>query len=237
MRRFFISILLLSVFAYKAEAQKNFFIYIESEAREPFYVLIDGKINYSSSLNGFLTIPQMTNGVYDAEIGFVKNKYPEQHFILSVRGEDLGFIIRKNKDATFGLLNLLTFATIAPVGGKAQTSAAEQSAPDNTSPFANKLKQTPNCIIATEADYISLRQQMAAAETDAKKIATAHEIFAVKCFSTEQVKNLSRLIASDKNKLIFFYAAKDCVYDSNNFGTLEGQLTDPAIIKQFRNIQ
>ena len=176
MRRFFISILLLSVFAYKAEAQKNFFIYIESEAREPFYVLIDGKTNYSSSLNGFLTIHQMTNGVYDAEIGFVKNKYPEQHFTLSVRGEDLGFIIRKNKDNSFGLLNLLTFATIAPVGGKTQSSVAEQPAPDNTSPFANKLKQTPNCIIATEADYTSLRQQMAAAETDAKKIATAHEI-------------------------------------------------------------
>ena len=237
MRRFFISFLLLSVLAFKAGAQKNFFIYMESEAREPFYVLIDGKTNYSSSLNGFLIIPQMTNGVYDAEIGFVKNKYPEQHFTLSVRGEDLGYIIRKNKDTTFGLLNLLTFSTLAPVGGNAQPGVADQVATDNTSPFANKLKQTPNCIIATEADYVSLRQQMAAAATEARMIATAHESFAVKCFSTEQIKNLSRLFASDKNKLIFFYAAKDCVYDSNNFGTLEGQLTDPTIIKQFRNIQ
>lgn len=238
MVKYFLSLLLLCGFYSKVSAQQNFFIYLESEAKEPFYVLIDGKINYSSSLNGFLTIPQMTAGDYDAEVGFVKNKYPEQHFIISIKVTDVGFILRRAKDNSFGLLNLQTFTTVAPVAMQNSNSAnAQQTVTETktTASFANKLKQKPNCIIATDADYATLKTQMQAAKTELEMIADAEPTFGEKCFSTEEIKNLSKLFTTDKNKLAFFLSAKDCIYDGNNYASLQTQLTEPAIIKQFKN--
>ena len=234
MNRFLLAFLLFATLSIKAGAQQTFFVYIESEAREPFYVLIDGKINYSSSINGFLTIPQMPNGVYDAEIGFVRGKYPEQHLTLSIKNQDLGYTLRRSKENTFDLMNLQTFATIAP------TTTANEIQPttkpeETTSPLTNKLKQSPKCIIAIEKDYKLLHKQMEQATTEEGMIATAEVTFAQRCFSTEEIKNLSKLIPSDKNKLAFFSAARQSIYDGNNFGTLEGQLSDPIIKKQFRN--
>ena len=237
MNRFLLAFLLFATLSIKAGAQQTFFVYIESEAREPFYVLIDGKINYSSSINGFLTIPQMPNGVYDAEIGFVRGKYPEQHFTLSIKNQDLGYTLRRSKENTFDLMNLQTFATIAPLQSieKPLASRVPSLDIDTTPPLTNKLKQSPKCIIATDEDYKLLHKQMEQATTEEGMIATAEATFAQRCFSTEEIKNLSKLIPSDKNKLAFFLAARQSIYDGNNFGTLEGQLSDPIIKKQFRN--
>ena len=213
---------------------------MESEVKEPFYVLIDGKTNYSSSLNGFLTIPQMTNGDYDAEVGFVKNKYPSQHFIISITGMDLGFILRRAKDNTFGLLNLQTFASLAPVAVENPTPIkAQQTMPETTvkttSPFANKLKQKPNCIIASDADFATLKKQMEVAKTEMEMMVDAKPTFAEKCFSTEEIRNLGKLFTTDKNRLAFFLEARECIYDGTNYASLQGQLTEPTILKQFRN--
>jgi len=237
MNKFFISFLLFVALSVKVGAQQTFFIYIESEAREPFYVLIDGKINYSSSIHGFLTLPQMTNGVYDAEIGFVKGKYPEQHFLLAIKNQDLGYTLRKLKDNSFDLLNLQSFTTIAPITAstKMQPNANAEETPATTPTLTNKLKQSPKCIIATDEDYKLLHKQMQQATTQEGMIATAEATFAQRCFSAEEVKNLSKLIPTDKNKLAFFLAARQSIYDGNNFGSLEGQLSDPNIKKQFRN--
>ena len=240
MGKYFLLLFILFSFAtIKANAQQKFFIYLESEAKEPFYVLIDGKTNYSSSLNGFLTIPQMTSGDYDAEVGFVKDKYPSQHFIISIKGMDAGFILRKIKDNTFGLLNLQTFTTISPVAIEKSVKGQQTSVENNTNATAvsleNKLKQKPNCTIATDADFNLLKKQLQATKSELEMIANAEPTFGEKCFSTEQIKNLSKLFTTDKNKLAFFLSAKDCIYDGNNYASLQGQLSDPAIIKQFRN--
>ncbi len=235
---FLLFLFLFSIATLKVNAQQKFYIYLESEAKEPFYVLIDGKTNYSSSLNGFLTIPQMTNGDYDAEVGFVKDKYPSQHFIISIKGMDVGFILRKIKENTFGILNLQTFTTIAPVAIEKSGKELQSSKEKNTNTIVsldNKLKQKPNCTIATDADFNLLKKQLQAAKTELGMIANAEPTFGEKCFSTEQIKNLSKLFTTDKNKLAFFLSAKDSIYDGNNFASLQGQLSDPAIVKQFRN--
>ena len=190
---------------------------------------------------GFLTIPQMTNGYYDAEIGFVKSKYPEQHFIISITGMDVGFILRSAKDNTFGLLDLQTFATLTPINIIQKMVENRMPnlviAPQKISPFANKLKQKPNCIIATDADYNMVKKQMGVAKTELEMMIDAKPTFAEKCFSTEEIKNLGKLFTTDKNRLAFFLEARSSIYDEANYASLQGQLTDPAIIKQFRNAQ
>ena len=59
-------------------------------------------------------------------------------------------------------------------------------------------------------------------------------MFKQKCFSTEQIKNLSGLFLKEEEKYHFFDAAYPFVHDSQQFKLLESQLTDPYIITRFR---
>ncbi|MFP5042040.1 DUF4476 domain-containing protein [Parasediminibacterium sp. JCM 36343] len=255
MIRLIVPILICIALCSVAQAQQKCFLYIESSTKEPFYLLLNGKTNYSSSINGFLTIPKLVNGNYDAEIGFVGNKYPEQHFIVSINSQDLGFLLKPIRDSSFGLVNLQTYTTVAssvalagmqqkpgtftnatvvaPVKQAATKSNAHASKKIPPS-VATKLTNKPECIIATNADFLTLRKQMAAAATEEEMIEIAKQTFAKNCFSAEQVKNLSLLILSESNKLAFFIAAKPSIYDASNYASLKAQLTKPAIIQQFQ---
>ncbi len=245
MNRFFFTLLLIIAFSFGAFSQKYSFVYLESETKDPFYVLLNGKMNYSSSLSGFLTIPQLMNGTYDAEVGFVKNKYPEQHFVITIDNQDLGFVLKKINDSTFGLLNLQTFNVISAINTISDSSNINLSKLERTpqpttinlnkSSLALKLNQTPKCIIASESDFIALRKVMAASNTEADMIELAKLAFKERCFSVEQIKSLSTLIINEQNKLIFFLDARQNIYDANNFSSLQSQITNPAILTQFRN--
>jgi hypothetical protein len=94
-------------------SQTNNFIYLQSELSTPFYTIVNGKNIISSTPNGYVTIPKLTSGVYELEIGFAKNKYPEQHFEIELSNTDLGYYLRKINDSVFNLINIQTNETIS----------------------------------------------------------------------------------------------------------------------------
>ncbi len=99
-----------------------------------------------------------------------------------------------------------------------------------------KLSQpVKNCTIATNEDFLKTRLQMAASNTEADMIAETALAFKTKCFSVEQIKNLSTLILTEENRLSFLLLAKKNVYDAQNFASLQSQLSKPSVIQQFRN--
>jgi hypothetical protein len=75
---------------------------------------------------------------------------------------------------------------------------------------------------------------MTAAETDEDKIAAAKKGFKSKCFTTEQVKNLSLLFLNDQGKYNFFDASYNHVSDIGNFKTLQSELKDDYYITRFK---
>ena len=87
---------------------------------------------------------------------------------------------------------------------------------------------------ASEEDFLKLRKKMAAEENDDDMISAAKKVFKAKCFTTEQIKNLSVLFLKDKGRYDFFDAAYPFVSDSINFPTLENQLTDTYFINRFK---
>ena len=87
---------------------------------------------------------------------------------------------------------------------------------------------------ATEEDFLKLRKKMAAEDNDDGMITIAKKTFKSKCFTTEQVKNLSVLFLKDEGKYKIFDAAYPFVSDSYNFSTLETQLTDVYFINRFK---
>jgi hypothetical protein len=87
---------------------------------------------------------------------------------------------------------------------------------------------------ATEDDFLKLRKKMAAENNDDDMITVAKKVFKSKCFTTDQIKNLSVLFLKDDGKYKFFDAAYPFTSDSYNFSSLETQLTDNYFISRFK---
>ncbi len=88
--------------------------------------------------------------------------------------------------------------------------------------------------LATDEDFLKLRKKMASYDSDEDMVNAARKSFKVKCYSTEQVKNLSVLFLTDAGKYSFFDIAYPFVHDSSSFSTLQSQLTDIYYINRFK---
>ena len=87
---------------------------------------------------------------------------------------------------------------------------------------------------ATDENFLKIRKKMVAENNDGDMIRAARKIFKTKCFTTEQIKNLSALFLKDEGKYMFFDAAYPFVSDSEMYSTLENQLSDNYYITRFR---
>ncbi len=95
--------------------------------------------------------------------------------------------------------------------------------------------QNSDCkAFATEDDFMKLRKKMAAENNDDDMVNVARKIFKTKCFTVEQVKNISMLFLNDNGRYKFFDAAYPFVSDSYNFSTLEKLLSEEYYINRFK---
>jgi hypothetical protein len=88
--------------------------------------------------------------------------------------------------------------------------------------------------VASTNDFFKLRKNMASENTDEGMIAEAKKYFKSKCFTTEQVKNLSALFLTSAGKYQFFDAAYLHVSDQKNFSSLESEIKDDYYLKRFK---
>lgn len=118
-----------------AVAQQNHFMYIQSDSKEPFYVILNKK-NFSSSNSGYLIISQIASGQYTFTVGFPQNKYPEQTFTCTIDNKDVGYGLKNLGDKGWALVNLQTMEMILAgsnsSGHTQQAAAASQTAAANT---------------------------------------------------------------------------------------------------------
>ncbi len=87
---------------------------------------------------------------------------------------------------------------------------------------------------ADDEDFLKLRKKMASENSNDNMIKAAKKAFHLKCFSTEQIKNLSFLFLTDEGKYIFFDGAYAYVSDSDQYSTLQSQLTDSYYVNRFK---
>lgn len=98
-----------------------------------------------------------------------------------------------------------------------------------------KTVPNSNCAAqANEDDFIKLRRKMASQSKDEAMVIEAKKVFKTKCFSTDQLKNLSVLFLSDEWRYRLFDAALPFVSDFSNFRALEETLKDEYYKKRFQ---
>ena len=86
---------------------------------------------------------------------------------------------------------------------------------------------------ATTEDFLRSRKKMASESSNDGMVQAAKKVFRTKCFSTEQIRNLSFLFLTDEGKYMFFDAAYAFTSDSDQYQLLQSQLKDDYYIKRF----
>ncbi|MDE3184968.1 MAG: DUF4476 domain-containing protein [Bacteroidota bacterium] len=87
---------------------------------------------------------------------------------------------------------------------------------------------------ADNEDFLRLRKKMASESSKEGMIKVAEKYFRSKCYSTEQIKDLSYLFLTDEGKYMFFDAAYAHTSDSDQYSELESQLKDPYYQNRFK---
>jgi hypothetical protein len=90
--------------------------------------------------------------------------------------------------------------------------------------------------VANNDDFLKLRRKMAARTNDDGMLDEARKYFKSRCFSTEQIKNLSTMFLSNAGKYNFFSAAYNYTTDVENFSSLQSELKDEYYINQFKEM-
>lgn len=233
-------------------AQQNHFIYIQAEPNLPFYVKLNDQF-FIATPSGYVILPKLHNGVYKVKVGFPAGDGILQSFDCTIDNKDQGYLL-KNLQKGWALFNLQTLG-VTMAGAHDPNVAAPATNTDNFSAMLstalnspvvqlpppkstpqNKLSPTYNSNCKAEAstdDFLALRKKMADSQQDQEMISEAKKEFKRKCFTTEEIKNLSVLFLTDEGKYNFFEAAYPYVSDGN-FNSLQDQLTDNYYISRFR---
>src|ERR1039458_5556584 len=119
------AVMLFSVFGFLAKAQQIHFVYIQTENAQPFYVKLDQKI-ISSSAAGYVILSKLTDGVYEFNIGYPKNEFPEKKFKIIMANRNEGFLLKNFGEKGWGLFNLESFEVAMGMGADSPDTASDR---------------------------------------------------------------------------------------------------------------
>jgi hypothetical protein len=74
------------------------FIFIQSENKQPFSVVLNNK-TYGSSGSGYVIVPQLNAGAHFAEIKFASNQQTVGTYRININFNDLGFTLKEDQGA------------------------------------------------------------------------------------------------------------------------------------------
>lgn len=158
MKRSILCLLVLLV-GYGAFSQRVYFVYLQTEQAQPFFVKMNDKV-YSSAASGYLILSKLYDSTYGFTIGFPQNKWPEQQFSVKIGAKDHGYLVKNFGDKGWGLFDLQTMAVQM---ASADVKTNDNSARENISPFTE--------ILAKATGDSTLKQKPVETKTEEKKIA------------------------------------------------------------------
>src|SRR6476660_9510016 len=95
--KLFILFAFLCFNCFSLHAQQKHFVYVQSEDKQPFAIILNGKV-YSSSDYGYIIIPRLDDGDYTFRVSFPMNKFPEQSFSCTVNKKDAGYTLKTDNN-------------------------------------------------------------------------------------------------------------------------------------------
>ncbi len=156
-------------------SQRVYFVYLQTESDQPFFVRMNDK-TYSSSASGYVILSKLRDSTYSFKIGFPQNKWPEQQFSIEVKGKDRGLLVKNFGEKGWGLFDLQTLSVqMANVGTRkpVDTSGTVSAFTDVLSKAANDptLRERPVLVKQEEkmtpmVETAVVKQEVTALEKD-----------------------------------------------------------------------
>lgn len=131
-------------------AQKIYFVYLQTETSEPFFVRMDNKL-YSSSESGYLILPRLKDSTYTFKLGFPGKSF-DLDFSTSINKRDHGYLIKNFGEKGWGLFDLQNLSIQMSSSNARSTSELKNSSNVPVNAFTDMLskaaddptlKQTP----------------------------------------------------------------------------------------------
>ncbi|HWC54844.1 MAG TPA: DUF4476 domain-containing protein [Chitinophagaceae bacterium] len=170
-----------------AFSQRVYFVYLQTEQEQPFFVKLNNKV-FSSAASGYVILSKLYDSTYDFSIGFPQNKWPEQHFSLKVGAKDHGYLVKNFGDKGWGLFDLQTMA-VQMAATAAETN--DKSGQTNVSPFTD--------ILAKATGDSTLKQKPEEIKAEEKKTSIADQVVVNKK-DTSGTKSIETSSTEPKNK-------------------------------------
>jgi len=197
MNRLFVT-LFFSLSLFTASSQKIYFIYLQTDPQQPFFVKMDEKL-FSSSASGYLVLPRLRDSTYLFSVGF--NGGGEYKFACTVNKKDHGFLIKNFGEKGWGLYDLQTSEVqMAVTDTKKETTAV--NTPVNA--FTELLSKAADDSTLKQKVVLPVEEKNAVAVNAIAKTETTIDSNA---FKTAQQKNVvngpkTEIISSSKTETL-----------------------------------
>lgn len=120
-----------------AIAQKQYFIYLQSENNQPFHVTM-GEKSFTSTASGYLILSKIPDTTIQVKIWFTYDRSPQQTYSIHVKRRDHGYLIRNFAEKGWGLFDLQDLSVTMSTAAIRPSSSGKASVM-NTSAFAGLL--------------------------------------------------------------------------------------------------
>jgi hypothetical protein len=160
--------IIILLFPLTAFSQKEYFIYLQSEAEQPFFVRLEDK-TYASSPAGYLILSKLKDTTHTFLVGFPQNKWPEQRFTVTIRAKDHGYLLKNFAEKGWGLFNLQTM-DVQMAAGSAALKRKNGNSNATVSLFTEILSKAANDPSLTEEPEFAVVRQNTEQAPPANKI-------------------------------------------------------------------
>lgn len=127
----------------KLMAQQEYFVYLQTDNKQAFYVRHNNKV-YSSTDAGYLILPRLTDSSLALVVGFPKNSFPEQEFTINTAKKDAGFLLKNFGDKGWGLFSWQRLQVIMNTNNAAEKKNPELNGIKKTDGFSQLLANAVN---------------------------------------------------------------------------------------------
>ena len=170
MKKIFRLFVLLFITSSSLKAQKVYFVYLQTDNQQPFYVRMGEKV-YNSTSSGYLILSNLRDSIYSLNIGMQGSQSPDQPYSITVNKKDQGFLFKNFGEKGWGLFNLSSMAVIMPSISSVNTNPAQtvktEKREDNA--FTNLLAKAADDSTIKERPVI---EKPVEKKTDARVITT-----------------------------------------------------------------
>ncbi|HET6996720.1 MAG TPA: DUF4476 domain-containing protein [Chitinophagaceae bacterium] len=187
--------ILLAVLSFSAAfSQRLFFVYLQTDPAEPFFVKINDKV-HSSTATGYLILSRLRDSSYAITVGFPQNKWPDQKFTINIKSKDRGYTIKNFGEKGWGLIDLETMS----IQMSSAMNASSRTEPKEVSLFTEILSRAANDPSLKERPIAAKEDKPAVEKEEKALVNSAPEVKEEKPPVTVAVNNDTKKSATDSN--------------------------------------